>query len=90
MEIKIDTTRDSSEDIKKTIKFLQDFIEQSHSSYGPSNIFEEDASSDSSPGGLFSMFNQEETRESNDDYGNYDSVSSDDDEDPDIKIIPYE
>lgn len=53
MEIKIDTLRDSKEDIKRAIVFLEGFLDkESNSSYGSSD-FSSSTSSDESVFGLF-------------------------------------
>lgn len=61
MEIKIDTLRDSKEDIKRAIAFLEGFLDKSTSSYDSSD-FSSATSSDESVFGLFDDDNDVEPK----------------------------
>lgn len=89
MQINIDTSKDSNDDIKKVIAFLQHFIDEGtegpipETSEGIFNLFD-DSSSDSTDSDSTSMY----------DFDNLpDNDSDDDTEDNDepekIEIVPY-
>ncbi|MFC1648713.1 hypothetical protein ACFL1B_04615 [Nanoarchaeota archaeon] len=76
MEIKIDTSKDSTEDIKKMISFLQHFVNEQHdhSSLVP------DASE-----GMFNIFDNDDNS-----TDSYSSDLSDKDEDDNFRVVSYD
>ena len=80
MEIRIDTKKDSVDDIKKVIRFLQNFINEH--SYG-TNYDSMESTPDVNEG-IFNIFNDD----SDDDYTNP-LTDDDEDEGDDVRIVPY-
>ena len=88
MEIKIDTKKDSAEDIRKMIAFLHHFINESSnmSSYPISSSLDNVPSTNELPGGAFNMFDNPPTSESLDMTP---PSTQDDDSDEVPEIEPY-
>lgn len=89
MEIRIDTNKDSKEEIKKIIKFLNDVVSDSNSSYSSQNA---NSIPDASPS-MFNMFS-EDTSSARDINIKTKDYNKDEDEElftpkPRIDIIPY-
>ena len=74
MEIKIDTSKDSKEDIKKTIAFLQKLVDDD--SYTPSST--------SSDGSVFDMFGDDDKKEDDEP-----KEKPDDERPPRVEIIEW-
>ena len=105
MEIKIDTKKDSDEDIRKTIRFLQTLIGESNSNSdfpsNSSNIFNNsnnddnndanDNNNDTNDNNMMNMFGDNDPQIYSDDKDD-DSpkvISTGDNDDDDVQIIPY-
>lgn len=82
MQLTIDTKRDSAEEIRRAIEFLQRFVEGQGSA--SSNIFDD---SPQAGGGLFGMFDDMPTTPPDD--GPNDEDPSPDESDPSVEIVPY-
>jgi len=89
MEIRIDTEKDSLDEIRKVIKFLQDYVgEHSSESYESSSLSTESK-------GMFNIFGEDDENTASseteatetDMFGNV-LGSDDEDDDDDINIVP--
>lgn len=85
MEIRIDTNKDSNEDIKKAIRMLRTYLGENASGYDNQKSESENTDSqfsDSSPG-MLNLFGANEPQ-------TYDNSDKDkDDDEPRIQIIEY-
>ncbi|MFC2134072.1 hypothetical protein ACFLTH_05590 [Bacteroidota bacterium] len=80
MEIKIDTKRDSVEDIKKTIDFLLKFVDHDHNT---------DSGDVPTVGkGAFNIFGDTSSDTPTDNYDSYKSKDDDNDDEP-VTIVEY-
>ena len=98
MEIRIDTKRDSDDEIRKAIRFLQSLIGESRTdNSSSSNIFNDNNDNNNVSSGMMGMFGDSPQTYSDDkkeDYDNNDDKSNDSPEiistgDDDVQIIPY-
>ncbi len=99
MKLEIDTKRDSVEDIKKTIEFLQKFIDESNNSYSSyssssSNNIQppQPTSTPSVDSGAFNMFGDDSSSTPVTNAYEYETKvekDDDDDEPAQISIVEY-
>ena len=80
MEIKIDTKKDSIEDIKKTVDFLLKFVGEADKIVDDTPIVGE---------GAFNLFGNDEDNDNNSSTMTPNSDDSNDDEEPKISIEEY-
>ena len=89
MEIKIDTKKDSVDDIKKMIEFLHRFIGES-SSLNPYSKPDDVPSASELPGGAFNMFNDPPSSSSDNSSSTFTPPSTPDDDSDELpQIEPY-